>query len=154
MTIAAFEAQASWVATIVGLPCSAVRTDGERMLSLHFGEHSETFEGDIEAERTITLDGAWRVEHGNEVVAAAADPDDERAESLEQLVGQTLARFEVARPGYDLSLFLTDDFVVRCFPIDSIEHQDEVDDPEDIEVSWWVTGRGVPDDWETPHAGE
>jgi hypothetical protein len=150
MTITAFEAQASWVATVVGMPCSAVSTDGEQMVSLHFGEHSDTVEGDIEADRTITLEGAWRVEHGDEVIAGSVDPDEERVEALEELVGRQLERFEVSRPGYDLSLFLEDGYVVRCFPIDSIEHQPEVEDPDDVEVSWWVTGRGVPDDWETP----
>lgn len=153
MTINAFEAQASWIPTVFGLSCAAVRTDGEHMLSLHFGEVAETFDGDIDAERSITLDGAWRVEHGNEIIAGSADPDDERAEYLEELVGKTLERYDVTRPGYDLALYFSDDFVVRCFPVDTIEYAEAVEVSEDVEVSWWVTGRGVPDDWETAHVG-
>jgi hypothetical protein len=149
MTITAFEAQASWIPTVIGRTVSLVRTDAERLLSIHFGEYAESFDGDVDSERSITVDGAWRVEHGPEVIAAAADPADERMEFLEELVGKTLERFEVTRPGYDLHLFFSDDYVVRCFPIDSIEYAEEVMVAEDVEVSWWVTGHGVPDDWET-----
>jgi hypothetical protein len=149
MTVTAFEAQASWLPTVSGLRCSAVRTDGEQMLSLHFGEFTEGLDGEIEAERTITMEGAWRVEQGSEVLAGSADPDDEREEFLDQLIGVTLERFEVSRPGYDLTLYLHDGFVVRCFPVDSLEYAEQVEDPEDVQVSWWVTGDGIPDDWES-----
>jgi hypothetical protein len=149
MTIAAFEAQASWLSHVVGLRCSAVRTDGDAMLSLYFGDITELPDGEIEAARVITMEGAWRVERGMEVIAGSADPEDEREGYLAELAGRTLDRYEVARPGYDLILFLHDGFVVRCFPVDSLEHADEVEDPRDVEVSWWVTGDGIPDDWET-----
>lgn len=148
MTLKAFEAQASWLPTVVGKRCSVVRTDGERLLSLHFGEFSESFDGDIDAERTITMEGAWRVERINEVIAGAADPDDERADFLQELVGKTLERIDVSRPGYDVSLHLQDGLTIRCFPIDSLEYADEVEVAEDVEVSWFVTGAGIPDDWE------
>jgi hypothetical protein len=149
VTVAAFEAQASWLPTVTGRECSAVRTDGDRMLSLHFGEYTESVAGEVEAERTITVEGAWRVESPDEVIAGSADPDDERLEFLDLLVGKSLERFDVTRPGYDLVLSFQDGYVVRCFPVDSLEHADDVEDPEDIEVSWWVTGAGVPDDWES-----
>lgn len=148
MTIAAFEAQASWLPTVVGLACSAVVTDGESLVSLHFGELREE-DGEVDAERTISLDGAWRVEHGSQVIAASNDPDDEREEYLNELIGKRLERAEASRPGYDLTLAFEDDFVARCFPCDSLEYAEEVDDPEDAEIAWWVDGVGVPDDWET-----
>lgn len=149
MTIAAFEAQATWVTLVVGMQCAAVSSDGAAMLSLHFGDVSESFDGEIDAEKTITVEGAWRIERGSEIVAGSADPDDERAEALSTLVGVSLERFEVARPGYDLSLYLSEDIIVRCFPVDSMEYAEAVEDPEDVEVSWWVTGKGIADDWET-----
>ncbi|HUG15694.1 MAG TPA: hypothetical protein VMM78_11835 [Thermomicrobiales bacterium] len=152
MTIAAFEAQASWLPTVVGRRCSAIRTDGGKMLSLHFGEHHETRDGEIEAERTITVEGAWRVESSLEVIAGSADPDDERLEYLELLVDKSLDRIDVTRPGYDLALFFQDGYVVRCFPVDSLEYAEDVEDLEDVEVSWWVTGAGIPDDWESANA--
>jgi hypothetical protein len=65
------------------------------------------------------------------------------------LIGASLERFEVSRPGYDLSLYLSDNVIVRCFPVDSMEYAEAVEDPEDVEVSWWVTGQGIADDWET-----
>jgi hypothetical protein len=148
MTMAAFEAQASWLPTVVGLACSAVRTDGAQLLSLYFGELRET-DDDLDAQRVITLDGAWRVEHGETITAASEDPDDEREDFLNALVGQRLQRCDVSRPGYDLALHFDDEHVVRCFPIDSLEYADEVDDPEDADISWWVDGDDVPDDWET-----
>lgn len=150
MTVRAFEAQASWLPEVVGMRCSAVETDGAAMISLHFGDAREEEDGGLSAERTITLEGAWRVERGNEIIAASADPDDEREEFLAELLEKTLERFDVSRPGYDLALMFYDALVVRCFPVDSLEYADEVDDPEDVEVSWWVTGDGIPDDWETP----
>lgn len=149
MTIRAFEAQASWLPSVVGGQCSMVETDEESLLSLHFGETTEATDGLIEAEHTISMRGAWRVERDSAVVAGSADPDDERAEAIDDLVGRELQRFEIARPGYDLTLVFDGDVLVRCFPIDSLEHADEVEDPEDVEVSWWVTGHGIPDDWET-----
>lgn len=151
MTVAAFEAQASWLPLLVGMRCSAVQSDGAQMLSLLFGELTETEDGHIEGERTISLEGAWRVEHGNEVTVGSADPDEEREPFLQELVERTLERFDIARPGYDLTLVFHDAYVVRCFPIDSLEHAEEVEDAEDVEVSWWITGLGIPDDWETPN---
>jgi hypothetical protein len=149
MTIAAIEAQASWLPTVVGLRCAAVRTDGQQLISLYFGELREG-DDDLDAERVITLDGAWRVEQGDSIIAAAEDPDDEREEFLNELVNQQLERFEVSRPGYDLALFFEASLIVRCFPVDSLEYADDIDDPEDAEISWWIDGDGVPDDWETP----
>lgn len=149
MTVTAFEAQATWLPVVVGMQCAAVGGDGLMMLSLHFGDVTESFDGEIDAERTITVDGSWRIERGNEVIAGSADPDDERMDSVGTLVGRSLERFEVVRPGYDLSLFFSDGSVVRCFPVDSMEYAEDVEDPEDVEVSWWVTGRDIPDDWET-----
>ncbi len=149
MTVAAFEAQATWLSLVVGMQCTAVSTDGESMLSIYFGEVTESFDGEIEAERTITVDGAWRIERGSEIIAGSADPDDERTAPVAALVGTSLERFEVVRPGYDLSLLLSDGITVRCFPVDSMEYAEDVEDPEDVEVSWWVTGQGIPDDWET-----
>ncbi len=150
MTIAAFEAQATWLPLVVGMQCAAVSSDGATMLSVYFGEVTESFDGEIDAERSITVEGSWRIEHGNDIIAGSADPDEERADSVAALVGTTLERFEVVRPGYDLSLFFTDGLVLRCFPVDSMEYADAVEDPEDVEVSWWVTGRDIADDWETP----
>jgi hypothetical protein len=149
MTVAAFEAQATWLPLVVEMQCAAVSSDGASMLSLYFGDVTESFDGEIEAERTISVDGAWRVERGSEIIAGSSDPDEERTGALATLVGTSLERFEVVRPGYDLSLFLSNSIVVRCFPVDSMEYAEAVEDPEDVEVSWWVTGRDIPDDWET-----
>lgn len=150
MTIAAFEAQATWLPLVVGMQCSAVSSDGATMLSLYFGQVTESFDGEIDAERTITVEGSWRIERGNEIIAGSAEPDEERTDSVASLVGRSLERFEVTRPGYDLSLYLSDSIIVRCFPVDSMEYAEAVEDPEDVEVSWWVTGRDIADDWETP----
>jgi hypothetical protein len=152
VTIAAFEAQASWLPLVVGMRCSGVQSDGEQLLSLLFGELNEAPDGHIEGEMTISLEGAWRVEHGNEVIVGSKDPDDEREPFLQELVDRTLERFDIARPGYDLTLIFHDAYVIRCFPIDSLEHAEEIEDPDDVEVSWWVTGTGIPDDWETPNS--
>jgi hypothetical protein len=150
MTIAAFEAQATWLPLVVGMQCSAVSSDGATMLSLYFGDVTESFDGEIDAERTITVEGSWRIERGNEIIAGSAEPDEERTDSVASLVGRSLERFEVTRPGYDLLLYLSDSIIVRCFPVDSMEYAEAVEDPEDVEVSWWVTGRDIADDWETP----
>jgi hypothetical protein len=153
MTIAAFEAQASWLPTVTGMRCTAVEAD-ESLLSIYFAtaaasDSTDDNQDELHYERAIHLDGAWRIELGDAVLTASEDPDDERNEFLEDFEGRTLDRFEVSRPGYDLALFLSDGLVVRCFPIDSLEYADEVDDPEDAEVSWWVDGEGIPDEWES-----
>jgi hypothetical protein len=149
MTIAAFEAQASWLPTVVGMRCALVRQDDETLISLFFGEISESPNGEQEAERVISFDGAWRLEQGAGVLAASDDPTDEREEYLDELEGKTLDRFEISRPGYDLELTFSDGYVVRCFPIDSLEYAEDVEHPDDAEVSWWVSGGDVPDDWES-----
>lgn len=119
------------------------------MMSIYFGEVTESFDGEIDAERSITVDGAWRIERDMEIIAGSADPDNERTDSVTALIGAVLERFDITRPGYDLSLFFTGGIIVRCFPIDSMEYAEDVEDPEDVEVSWWVTGQGIADDWET-----
>lgn len=155
MTIAAFEAQASWLPLVVGMTCSGVETDGERMLALHFGEG--------ETERSILMDGAWRIAMNGHVLVASADPDDERLEMLTMLHAARLEAAEVERPGYDLRLLLrhadahqdaeSAEIVVRCFPIDSLQYAEAVEDPEDAEVAWWVSGNGIADDWESHAQG-
>lgn len=149
MTIAAFEAQASWLPSVVGMRCGLVRQDDETLISLYFGEITETPADEPEAERVISFDGAWRLEQGAGILAGSDDPPDEREEFLDELEDKTLERFEVSRPGFDLTLIFSDGYVVRCFPTDSLEYAEEVDHPDDTEVSWWVSGGDVPDDWET-----
>jgi hypothetical protein len=149
MTLAAFEAQASWLPTVVGLRCALVRADEGALVTLFFGETNESPDGDWDAERMISFDGAWRLEQGAGVLAGSEDPTDEREEFLDELEGKTLERYEVTRPGFDLELTFSEGYVVRCFPVDSLEYAEEVEHPDDAEVSWWVSGVGVPDDWET-----
>lgn len=84
--------------------------------------------------------------------AASGDADDPAGrDNLEPLVGQLLQRVQVSHPGFDLALFLGEGHVVRCFPCDSREFAEELDDDELAFASWWVDGVGVPDDWEEPH---
>lgn len=141
MTIAAFEAQASWLPRVVGRVCTASSTDGEQMLALEFNSD--------EGQLSILMDGAWRIEVDAQIVAGSSDPDDERQDALDTLAGATLEAADVERPGYDLRLRLSGNIIIRCFPIDSLQYADEVEDPEDTEVAWWVSGDGIADDWET-----
>ncbi len=141
MTIAAFEAQTSWLPRVVGRVCTASSTDGEQMLALEFN----TEEGQL----SILMDGAWRIEANQRIVAGSSDPDEERQEALDSLAGATLEAAEVELPGYDLRLRLSGNIVIRCFPIDSLQYAEEVEDAEDSEVAWWVSGDGIADDWES-----
>lgn len=84
--------------------------------------------------------------------AACGDADDPAGrDNLEPLVGQLLQRVQVSHPGFDLALFLGEGHVVRCFPCDSREFAEELEDDEIAFASWWVDGVGVPDDWEAPN---
>jgi len=152
MTIYAFEAQETWLPTAIGMICSAVELDEEGSLLLHFGETQTSPEGHLEAERTIALAGVWRVERADEVRAASGDSDDELSrEQLKPLVGALLQRVQVSHPGFDLTLELSEEHVVRGFPCDSREFAEEVAGDEEAVIAWWVDGIGIPDDWETPN---
>lgn len=155
MTIYAFEAQESWLPTAIGMSCSSVEFDYEAntlTLSFYrtaFGTESET--RTTEPQRMISLAGIWRVENEDEVLAASGDvTDPEREAHLDRLVGRELVRADVSHPGYDLALHLTGPYIVRCFPCDSLQFGDDPPDDE-IFVSWWVDGVGVPTDWEEPN---
>lgn len=153
MTIYAFEAQESWLPTAIGMSCTSVEFDYDAntlVLSFYraeFGRETRT----VEPERMISLSGVWRVEREDEVLAASGDVEDPDREShLDRLVGRELVRVDVSHPGYDLALHLTGPYIVRCFPCDSLQFGE--DPPEDeMFVSWWVDGIGVPSDWEEPN---
>ena len=153
MTIYAFEAQETWLPTVTGLTCNAVEVD-EETLRLHFGSTRIAADGITDAERTIAMHGVWRVERGEEIVAGSGDLDGRAAQSrLSFLSGSTLERFEVSQPGFDLDLYFSGDVTVRCFPCDSQEYaeDEDIEEDDDVLVSWWVDGEGVSDDWEEPY---
>lgn len=153
MTIYAFEAQESWLPTAIGMPCTAVEFDEEDgLLTLLFGDVQELGEGLVEADRAISLTGVWRVERGGEILAASGDVEDAtRTERLQFLVGNRLIQADVSHPGFDLALHMGGNYVVRCFPCDSLQYSEDPPEEEEIFVAWWVDGVGVPDDWEQPN---
>ncbi|CAN5618103.1 hypothetical protein BH23CHL2_BH23CHL2_24860 [soil metagenome] len=153
MTIYAFEAQESWLPTVIGMSCTAIDYDYEaNALTLSFNRAGYGAEsGSLEAERMISLSGVWRLEQEDEVLAASGDVEDpERQAHLERLTGRELVRVDVSHPGYDLVLHLTGPYIVRCFPCDSLQFGEDPPD-DDVYVSWWVDGVGVPQDWEEPN---
>lgn len=153
MTIYAFEAQESWLPTVIGMSCTAIDYDYEaNALTLSFNRAGYGVEsGSLESERMISLAGVWRLEQEDEVLAASGDVEDpERQAHLERLTGRELVRVDVSHPGYDLALHLTGPYVVRCFPCDSLQFGEDPPD-DDVYVSWWVDGVGVPQDWEEPN---
>ena len=153
MTIYAFEAQESWLPTVIGMSCAAVEYDAdEATVSLsfyrpEFGMETEAFE----PERIISVSGVWRLEQENEILAASGDVvDHERPSHLDRVVGRELVRVDVSHPGYDLALHLTGPYILRCFPCDTTQFLE--DPPDDgVYVNWWVEGVGIPVDWEEPN---
>lgn len=153
MTIYAFEAQESWLPTVIGMSCTAIDYDYEaNALTLSFNQAGHGVEtGSLEPERMISLSGVWRLEQEDDVLAASGDVEDpERQAHLERLTGRELVRVDVSHPGYDLALHLTGPYIVRCFPCDSLQFGEDPPD-DDVYVSWWVDGVGVPEDWEEPN---
>ncbi len=153
MTIYAFEAQESWLPTAIGMSCSAVEFDYENntlTLAFYLSDFSHDT-ASMEPQRLISLAGVWRVEQDDDILAASGDVDDpERGAHLDRLVGRELVRADVSHPGYDLALHLTGPYIVRCFPCDALQFGD--DPPgDDVFVTWWVDGIGVPEDWEEPN---
>ncbi len=154
MTIYAFEAQESWLPTVVGSICRAVEIDDET-LHLHFGTTQPDEDGVLTAERSISMHGVWRVEKEGDVVAGSGDLDvADIVSRLAVLSGAGLERYEISRPGFDLDLYFTGQLIVRAFPCDSREYaeDDDIDAEADLTVSWWVDGDGIPDDWEEHYA--
>lgn len=128
--------------------CAAVHVEDE-VVRLLFGETHEAADGILEADRTIVVSSVWRVEQDDDIVAASGDLDDpERSVGLNRLIGNRLDRAEVSHPGYDLTLYLDNGLIVRCFPCDSLEFAEDVESEDEVAVSWWVDGVGIPDDWE------
>ena len=154
MTIYAFEAQETWLPTVTGLTCTSVDVD-DALLQIHFGTLRVGDDGIIDAQRTISLYGVWRVERGEEIVAASGDQHDhDVATALAILEGATLEGFTVSHPGFDLELTFSGGIVARSFPCNSAEFAEDVPDDADEEaflISWWVDGEGVADDWEEPY---
>lgn len=153
MTIFAFEAQESWLQTVTGMICSAVEV-ADGTLHLHFGATQRDEDGMLEADRTISMHGVWRVERAGRIVLASGDlgPGDDESK-LMFITGTPLEGFEVSQPGYDLDLFLGSGVIVRSFPCNTREYagDDEIDDDTDLTVTWWVDGLNIPDDWEEPY---
>jgi len=145
VTIYAYEAQESWLPTVAGLVCSEVEI-GDALLHIHFGTARKDNQGITEADRTISMHGVWRVEHGDVIVAASGDLD--AGISLDLLKGKSLERFDVSQPGFDLDLYFAGGITVRSFPCDSTEYAEDIAEDTDFPISWWVDGDGVPDDWE------
>ncbi len=153
MTQLAYEAQESWLPTVTGMTCNAMLIDEDSLL-IHFGPPRVEGEDTVDARRTITLHGVWRVEQGDNVIAGSGDIDQNAIpETVRQLVGATLERVEVDHPGFDLALHFNGGLTIRCFPCDSTQFAAEFpeDDDDHLPVSWWVEGDDVPSDWEAFH---
>jgi hypothetical protein len=151
MTVYAFEAQETWLPTVVGLSCTMVEVE-DTLLRLHFGPTQTVEDGLILAERTIVMYGVWRVEHGESIIVASGDLDSyDPASKLTIIHGATLERFDVSQPGFDLDLYFSGNITARCFPCDSSQYDEDMDDDDDYLISWWVDGRGVSDNWEDAH---
>lgn len=151
MTIYAFEAQESWLPTVAGLVCSTVEFE-DTLLRLHFGTIHTSPDGAIEAQRTIVLYGVWRVEQGDSIVAASGDLDSlDLNTALTVIHDKTLERYDVSQPGFDLDLYFSGNVTVRCFPCDTAQFDEDIDEDDDVLISWWVDGDGVSDDWEEPY---
>lgn len=132
--------------------CSSVQYDEDGAVRVLFGQTYQAPDGVLEAERTITVSGVWRVEHRNEIIAGSGDLDDPgREERLKVMAGNRLDRAEVSHPGFDLTLYLDDGLVIRCFPCDSVEYAEDPPDGDEIAIPWWIDGVGIPDDWEAPN---
>ncbi len=154
MTIYAFEAQESWLPTAIGMTCSSITFDKESStltLTLYTARYDS--EPDfVEPERAISMSGVWRIEQEDDILAASGDINDpDRDDHMDRLVGRELVRADVSHPGYDLTLHFTGPYLVRCFPCDSMQFSEDPPGNDDIFVSWWVDGVGVPGDWEEPN---
>lgn len=154
MTIYAYEAQESWLPTAIGMTCGGVEFDAETA-TLTLSLYTATFDDENasdEPERAISISGVWRIEQEDTILAASGDLNDpEREAHLDRLVGRELVRADVSRPGFDIALHLTGPFIVRGFPCDSLQFGEDPPEDDDVFVSWWVDGIGVPEDWETPN---
>lgn len=154
MTIYAFEAQESWLPTAIGMSCGSVEFDADSAtltVTLYRADYETEREHD-EPERAISIAGVWRVEQDDTILAASGDVNDlERAAHLDRLVGRELVRADVSHPGFDLALHFTGPFIIRCFPCDSMQFGEDPPEDDEVFVSWWVDGIGVPEDWEEPN---
>jgi hypothetical protein len=154
MTIYAFEAQESWLPTAIGMSCSSITFDGESS-TLTLTLYTATYDAEpdsVEPERAISLSGVWRIEQEDEILAASGDLNDpDRNSHLDRLVGRELVRADVSHPGYDLALHFTGPYIVRCFPCDAMQFGEDPPANDEVFVSWWVDGIGVPEDWEEPN---
>jgi hypothetical protein len=57
-----------------------------------------------------------RLERANKIIAACGDSSERVLTEFRQLVGKTLLRIDVARPGGDTDFVLEDGLLLRCFP--------------------------------------
>ena len=151
MSIYAYEAQETWLPTVAGLTCSDIHVQ-EALLQIHFGDLLPGPDDTIDAERTISMYGVWRVQHQDTIIAGSGDLDETSTSfALELLKNVTLERFDVARPGFDLTLHFSGGVMIRSFPCDSNEFEENIEEETDFPISWWVDGLGVTDDWEEPY---
>ena len=151
MSIYAYQAQETWLPTVTGRTCSRIDVQ-EVLLQIHFGNLKDAGDGLVDAERTISLYGVWRVEHLDNVIAGAGDLDEvQTGDALKVIIGTTLERVEVSKPGFDLDLHFSGGITVRCFPCDASEFVEDIDEEADFPISWWVDGIGVTNDWEEPY---
>ena len=60
-----------------------------------------------------------RLERSDKIIAACGDSSEKVLTEFRQLVGKTLLRIDVARPGGDTDFVLEDGLLLRCFPATS-----------------------------------
>lgn len=60
-----------------------------------------------------------RLERSDKIIAACGDSSEKVVTEFRQLVGKTLLRIDVARPGGDTDFVLEDGLLLRCFPATS-----------------------------------
>lgn len=154
MTFDAYLAQQSWLPTVVGLQCASVDVDDEAgRLTLLFGEVEELEDDALLADRAISITGVWRVERGEAIWAGSGDQDlADRFERLQDLIGEELLAAEADPVAFDLMLRFSGELIVRCFPCEAAQFEDDLpDDEAGLLTAWWIDGRDMPEDWEAPN---
>lgn len=143
----ALELQASHAERLSGLTCSQTSLGVADALIIDFGDLQPSPDGQLAGAIILVIECPWRIDGSDRPVVGWDDDEEDVATLSTSLIGGMVEDVDLRRPGFDLTLQLSNGHRLRIFPDCRAYYSDELSGGA---LPWQLAGRGL-DDLELPN---
>ncbi len=137
----ALEDQARLAAALEGLTCRQTALGIGDALILDFGELLPGPDGELAGAVVFVVECPWRIDNPDRPTVGWEDEEEDIAHLSSVLIGGAVDEVEIRRPGFDLTLQLSNGFRLRAFPDCRAYYDEELSGGA---LPWQFAGRDLP----------